>query len=124
MNDRYELVKNLASRLYTLIVFRDSTTTDEDDFVYIAMNPEFGHCIAQGITMEEAIENLKDVRVNLIEHLLEHGLDVPVPSWEAVSVEGGRIEIGKMEDENWDFERSVSLRSLDESFGVQLVDFA
>lgn len=126
MNDRNELAKELASKPYTLMVIRDSITTDEDDYVYIAMNPELEHCIAQGITMEEAKENLEDVRVSLIEHLLEHGLDIPVPSWEAAFVGSGRLEIGKVEGElgeKWDFERSIPLGSSEESFRVQLMDF-
>ncbi len=78
MSNKQETAKELASRAYRLVMFRNPTT-DEDGFVYVAMNPEIERCKAQGLTMEEAQENLNEVRIFLIEHLLVHDLRIPHP---------------------------------------------
>ena len=96
MSNYHDKAKELASRAYTLLVFRESTT-DEDDFIYMATNPEIEGCKAQGLTIEEARENLDDVRIDMIEHLLEHDFDVPGPSWKKDSVK----------DESQEFTRSL-----------------
>lgn len=63
---------------YTVELLKDKTT--EGDFIYLARNPELDGCMAQGLTEEEAISNLHLVRVEHIEHLLEHNLPVPHPN--------------------------------------------
>lgn len=67
------------SRLpYTVELLRDKTTDGE--YIYLARNPELEGCMAQGLTEEEALANLDEVRIEHIEHLLENHLDVPYPN--------------------------------------------
>lgn len=73
---------------YTLELLRDKTT--DGDYIYLARNPELEGCMAQGLTEEEALTNLDQVRVEHIEHLLEHHLPVPYPSHAVTSSQVGR----------------------------------
>lgn len=73
-----EQASKLAKLAYTVELLRDKTT--DDDYVYLARNPELEGCMAQGLTEQEALNNLDEVRVEHIEHLLEHHLPVPYPS--------------------------------------------
>ncbi len=68
----------LASRNYAIELLQDED--QEDGQVYLALHPELKGCMAQGSTIEEAIENLKDARIDFIRSLLLDGLDVPQPS--------------------------------------------
>ena len=43
-------------------------------------HPELPGCMAQGETVEEAIENLKEVTLEYILSLLEDRLPIPIPS--------------------------------------------
>ena len=63
---------------YIVELLRDKTT--DDDYIYLARNPELEGCMVQGLTEEEALANLEQVRVEHIEHLLEHNLPVPLPN--------------------------------------------
>ncbi len=63
---------------YIIELLRDKTT--DGDYIYLARNPELEGCMAQGLTEKEAIANLEEVRVEHIEHLLEHNLEVPRPN--------------------------------------------
>jgi predicted RNase H-like HicB family nuclease len=67
--------KYLASQPYAVEVMKDKTTTGED--VFLAKNPQLYGCMAQGATIEEAIANLADARLDYIEDLLEDGDPVP-----------------------------------------------
>ena len=67
----------LARKPYTVEVFRDETT--EGQPVYIAQTPELEGCIGQGISVDKAVANLSEARVDYIESLLEDGLPVPEP---------------------------------------------
>jgi predicted RNase H-like HicB family nuclease len=99
MFDNLEKAKMLASRPYILVVMRDYTTVG-DDYVYVALNPEIEGCKAQGLTMDEAQENLEEVRVDLIEHLIEHGLTVPEPDWQTTTTTGSNlVDIEEIEGE-------------------------
>ena len=69
----------LAKRHYRTIGFRDETTDGEP--IYVAINPELEGCVAQGETMDEAYRNLAEVRLDCIQHLLEHGLSIPEPQF-------------------------------------------
>lgn len=119
MSNYREKAKELALRSYTLVMLRDPTT-DEGDFVYMAMNPEIEGCKAQGLTMEEAQENLNEVRIDLIEHLLTHGLSVPVPTTTAgVAL----LELGEMiREANMDefFERTIQPKDREQLFEASL----
>jgi predicted RNase H-like HicB family nuclease len=68
----------LSKLAFTVELLRDKTT--DGDYIYLARNPELEGCMAQGLTEEEAICNLDEVRVEHIEHLLEHNLPVPYPN--------------------------------------------
>ena len=68
----------LSKLPYTIELLRDKTTDDE--YIYLARNPELEGCMAQGLTEQEALDNLAEVRVEHIEHLLEHHLNVPIPN--------------------------------------------
>lgn len=77
---RHKKAEALAQRGYVSFAFRDQTTDDEP--IYVALNPELAGCMAQGETMQEALANLEEVRVEYIEHLIEHELPVPAPAWD------------------------------------------
>lgn len=74
-----ERAEELAARQYTEIIFRDRTTTD--GYMYVAVTPEITGCMVQGETLTEAKENLRLFRADCIQHLLEHNLEIPAPSW-------------------------------------------
>ena len=67
--------KHLANQPYAIEVKKDKTTSGED--VYLATNPDLYGCMAQGSTVEEALSNLADARLDYIEGLLEDGEPVP-----------------------------------------------
>lgn len=87
MSDILKDALELARRPYTTIVFRDRTT--DDDYLYVAVNPELEGCLAQGETAQEAQDNLNAFRIDYIQHLLEHHLPVPEPK----RIRTGRITI-------------------------------
>jgi len=67
----------LVGQPYTVDMSRDETT--DGKFVYLATHPELPGCMAQGITIEEAKVNLKEVAAEYILSLLEDKLSVPEP---------------------------------------------
>lgn len=67
--------KYLASQPYAVDIMKDKTTNGED--VFLAKNPDLYGCMAQGATIEEALANLADARLDYIEALLEEGESVP-----------------------------------------------
>ncbi len=67
----------LADTPYSTMVALDETTDGEP--IYVALNPELEGCVSQGDTVEEAVNNLGDARIDYIESLLEDGLSVPDP---------------------------------------------
>lgn len=46
---------------------------------YVASNPELGSCIGQGDTPDEALDDLKSARRDLLTVLLEDGDEIPMP---------------------------------------------
>lgn len=72
--------RELAARNYNLSIFNDEELDGQP--VFLAKNHELYGCMAQGSTLDEAIENLKDARIDYIYSLLLDGLDVPNPSLE------------------------------------------
>lgn len=70
--------EDLAKRSY-LIMTSIEETTDEQP-IYFARVLEMDGCFGQGITHEEAIEDLRLAMVDFIESLLEDGLPVPDPT--------------------------------------------
>jgi predicted RNase H-like HicB family nuclease len=78
MNEQlFEKAINLASQNYPVKVSKDKTTTGE--VIFLAKNPGLPGCMAQGNTIEEALENLMDARIDYIHSLLEDELEVPRP---------------------------------------------
>jgi predicted RNase H-like HicB family nuclease len=81
-NELMEKAAKLAARNYTLSLFNDETVGEKT--IYLAKSSELYGCMAQGETLEEAIKNLEEARVDYIYSLLEDGLDVPEPAPKAV----------------------------------------
>lgn len=73
---------------YTIVVFKDEETD-----TYIAYHPELSGCCAVGITQQEAIDFLNQVREqDYLPHLKEHGLLIPVPMHPTETVFQGETE--------------------------------
>ncbi len=70
--------EKLSERAYSVEVVTDETT--EGMPIYLARILELEGCMAQGETIEQALENLKEAKLDFIESLLEDGLPVPSPS--------------------------------------------
>lgn len=98
MSTNYEKAKELAAMPYSVVMYRDAAT-DGDGFVYLASNPEIERCKAQGLTMEEAQENLDEVRVMLFEHYLDHNLPIPQPNWEPDSAQDDFLDFLEQDEE-------------------------
>jgi predicted RNase H-like HicB family nuclease len=69
--------KYLAAKGYVVQVSKEDVA--DGVYLYLAINPEFEGCMAQGDSPEEAVANLEEVRTAYIEHLLDHNLPVPSP---------------------------------------------
>lgn len=78
--------RRLAFRPYDEVISRDKTT--RGDSIYLLENPELPGCMAQGRTIEEARQNLKDARVDYIASLLRDSLSVPQPTPTATITSG------------------------------------
>ena len=73
-----EQAKKLAAKNYTLSVFEDTLPSGEK--IYMAKNPELAGCMAQGMSIEEAIDNLAEARLDYIYDSLEDGIPIPEPA--------------------------------------------
>lgn len=76
----------LAARPYQVRVYRDDEASGEA--VYLAEYAELSGCMAQGATIKDALANLKEATVDYIYSLLEDGLEVPPPIFNAVQTGG------------------------------------
>lgn len=63
---------------YIIVVFRD-TFDGQDDYCYVAYHPELRGCMAQGRTVQEAVNELNDARADWMSFQLEDRLPVPPP---------------------------------------------
>jgi predicted RNase H-like HicB family nuclease len=78
MNDQWlEKAKELAFQNYEFRLEQD--VLSDGSPVFLASNPELPGCKSQGSTVEEAMVNLAQARIDYIYSLLEDGLDVPEP---------------------------------------------
>jgi predicted RNase H-like HicB family nuclease len=77
-NNLFKKAEELAARNYKIVFLEDRTTSGQ--VIYMAKNPELIGCMAQGATLEEAIENLKDARIDYIYDSLKDGGLVPDPA--------------------------------------------
>ena len=94
-SERWEQAERLAKRNYDIEVVRDVTT--DGDPTYVASNPELPGCRSQGDTVEEAVNNLEQARIDYIFFLLEDGLKVPEPAPRAVTTSSGATQIVVMQ---------------------------
>ena len=75
-NKLQDKARKLAELPYTVKVEKDKTIDGQE--VFLASHPELIGCMAQGASFEEAVENLREVRLEYISSLLED--DSPIPS--------------------------------------------
>jgi len=73
-----EKAKELAARNYSLAVFSDETQSGHT--IFMAKNPELYGCMAQGDSLDNALANLEEARIDYIYSLLEDNLEVPDPT--------------------------------------------
>lgn len=85
--DSLILAETLANRPYTEIIRQDLST--DGDPVFLAFTPELEGCMGQGLSGEEAKENLREARVAFILSLLEDNLIVPGPQSYPTSTTSG-----------------------------------
>lgn len=78
----WKLAEKLAARNYSVVVSEDKLANSQ--IIYMAKNPELFGCMAQGSTLEEAIKNLEDARVDYIYDSLAAGAEIPDPKSIAV----------------------------------------
>lgn len=66
---------------YARLPYRTEVRADERDGspCVVARNPEFAGCMADGATTEEAVANLREVRAEFIQMLLDAGAHIPMP---------------------------------------------
>lgn len=76
--DLLHQAEDLASRNYSMAVYIEKN--DQGQTLYLAENPELYGCMAEGNSLEEAIENLRDARIDYIQTMLEDRIDVPEPA--------------------------------------------
>ncbi len=69
--------QELALQPYTVDITVDEGTNG--DAIFVASNPELPNCLSDGVSIEEAIENLADARKEYILGLLEYNLPIPLP---------------------------------------------
>lgn len=77
--------QELAQRLYTIQVWRDETTDGQP--VYVACSPELEGCMGQGETIEDALADFDEAKVDYIQSLLDDGLPVLYPMHATVSAD-------------------------------------
>jgi predicted RNase H-like HicB family nuclease len=74
--------EKLAKRNYSILVSVDKLSTGKD--IFLAKNPELFGCMAQGLTIEEAVDNLLKARIDYIYDSIEDNIVIPDPAPEAV----------------------------------------
>jgi len=79
MSQDIEKAAKLAERAYSVQVVTDETTDGMP--IYLARIAELDGCMAQGETIEQALENLRGAKIDFIASLLEDGLPVPCPTF-------------------------------------------
>lgn len=72
-----EQAEKLADKQYSIGIMLDETVDGKR--VYLVSHPQLPGCMAEGDTISEAMDNLKDVRIEYILSLLEDELPVPSP---------------------------------------------
>jgi len=72
-----EKAKQLSFQNYAFMVEED--VLSDGSPIFLTSNPELEGCKSQGRTIDEAIFNLAEARIDYIYSLLEDGLPVPQP---------------------------------------------
>lgn len=90
--------EELATMPYYINIIADKV---DDEILYVAMNPELEGCLAQGFNPQEAVDNLNEVRIDYIQHLLEHNISIPEPNHDSgyklyVEAEGPGVTISSV----------------------------
>jgi predicted RNase H-like HicB family nuclease len=75
-------------------VYRFSVVIEKDKDGYFAFSPELQGCYTQGVTYEEAIENIRDAIRLHVEDRLDSGKEVPLAASEEL-LEGKRSSSGE-----------------------------
>jgi len=86
-----EQAEILADKPYSIDIMSDETVNGES--VYLLSHPELPGCMAQGDTIGEAMDNLKDARIEYILSLLEDKLPVPSPFSRAAETASSPAEV-------------------------------
>lgn len=81
----------LADKPYPIDIMADRTVDGKP--VYVVSHPELPGCMAQGDTIGEAMDNLKDARIEYILSLLEDRLPVPFPHSRAAETASSPAEV-------------------------------
>ena len=100
--DLEEMARKLAEKPYSIEIMKDETTTGEP--IFLLLHPELEGCMAQGLTIEEGLENLKEATEEYVLSLLEDGLDVPEPSITASVTTGASVNY---QDDNYSSTETV-----------------
>jgi predicted RNase H-like HicB family nuclease len=96
MNEKQlQEAERLANRHYTITTSED--TLSDGSIIFMARNPELQGCKAQGKTRTEAVNNLRDARIDYIYYLLEDGIDVPVPKSQEQVMTAGMVVSEQMQ---------------------------
>jgi predicted RNase H-like HicB family nuclease len=69
--------QRLASSGYTISISEDTLSNGAK--VYLLEHPELPGCMAQGATLEEAHQELRQAAISYLYYLLEDGLEPPSP---------------------------------------------
>jgi predicted RNase H-like HicB family nuclease len=87
--------QHLAGRGYTTTISED--TLSDGTKVYLTEHPELEGCMTQGDSVDQALNDLKQVTVDFIYYLLEDGLEVPNPI-SSQTITGGSGSKAKLVD--------------------------
>ena len=79
-NKKFQKAKEIAKKHYKIIVSESMLSNGQKS--YMAKNPELFGCMAQGMTVSEALQNLEEARVDYIYSLLKDGVEIPEPTSE------------------------------------------
>jgi predicted RNase H-like HicB family nuclease len=81
----------LASHPYSVTIIQD--VTDDGKIIFFAKNPELDGCMSHGRTSEEAINNLREARVDYIQVCLLSGISIPEPFTNQIMTSGTFVSI-------------------------------
>ena len=75
----YFLNMNKALSYYMELPYKAEIIKDTDENEYAAYIPELKGCITTGMTIEDALENLKDAKEAWLSSAIENGDSIPLP---------------------------------------------